>query len=247
MTGRESTSNAERDGIGLLDRDTKGAGVGRREAEGPGSALLTENTPLPATGEGAPDLRALTTAANLLTLSRAGLAVVVFALITAERHAWALAVFAVAALTDYLDGVIARRLGQTSALGRQLDPLVDKVLVIGVFIFLLATPGSGLAAWMVTLVVLRELLIQALRGVMEGAGHAFGARWAGKLKTTSQFLAIVVILWHLSVSNTDDPARTGYPWTALARDLSIWAAVALTAYSGVSYLVAAWSMTRRGT
>src|SRR5947208_12500659 len=87
---------------------------------------------------------------NVLTFSRLALSVVLFACIAAEWWLAGLAVFCVAAVTDWLDGYLARLQNLATALGRNLDPLVDKVLVCGAFIFLLPVPGSGLAAWMVT-------------------------------------------------------------------------------------------------
>jgi CDP-diacylglycerol---glycerol-3-phosphate 3-phosphatidyltransferase len=165
---------------------------------------------------------------NCLTLSRLVLAVVVFALIACGRYTAALIVFGLAALTDALDGYFARLLNQATALGRQLDPLVDKVIVSGGFIYLLTVPGSGLAPWMVTVIVVRELLIQGLRSLLEGRGQAFGARWAGKVKTTFQCLAIAAIL--LSLATAPGPA-----WL-FARDVLTWTAVGLTLYSGLSYL-----------
>src|SRR6516165_5461057 len=86
---------------------------------------------------------------NLLTLSRLPLAVLLFVCIA---NAWWLAgllVFVLASLTDWADGFLARRLGQLSALGRSLDPLVDKVLVGGAFIFLIPVKESELTPWMV--------------------------------------------------------------------------------------------------
>jgi CDP-diacylglycerol---glycerol-3-phosphate 3-phosphatidyltransferase len=165
---------------------------------------------------------------NCLTLSRLGLAVVVFVLIAYERYMAALVVFGLAALTDALDGYFARLLNQVTALGRQLDPLVDKVIISGGFIYLLAIQGTGLAPWMVTAIVVRELLIQGLRSALEGRGEAFGARWAGKVKTTFQCLAISAILLCLATA----PAP---PWL-LARDVLTWLAVGLTLYSGIGYL-----------
>src|SRR5947209_5881433 len=90
---------------------------------------------------------------NILTLSRIPLAVALFACIAYERWLAALLVFGTAALTDWLDGVLARRLNQMSALGRNLDPLIDKVLVGGAFIYLMPVKAAGLMPWMVTVVV----------------------------------------------------------------------------------------------
>ncbi|HEV3167112.1 MAG TPA: CDP-diacylglycerol--glycerol-3-phosphate 3-phosphatidyltransferase [Isosphaeraceae bacterium] len=177
---------------------------------------------------------------NALTMSRLVLAVVMFALIANQLYIAALAVFALAALTDALDGYFARLLNQATAIGRQLDPLVDKVVVSGGLIYLLTVPGTGLAPWMVTVIIVRELLIQGLRSLLEGRGEAFGARWAGKLKTTFQCLAIAAILLLLAIPH---PAAF-WVW---ARDGLIWAAVGLTLYSGVGYLMAGWGRLQATT
>src|SRR6266403_2251443 len=84
---------------------------------------------------------------NTLTLSRLVLAVVVFAAISYEFYLTALVVFTLAALTDALDGYFARLLGQDTAIGRQLDPLIDKVIVAGAFIYLLTVPRTGVQPW----------------------------------------------------------------------------------------------------
>src|SRR5437868_15424128 len=124
---------------------------------------------------------------NQLTAARAGLAVVLFAFIALHWWFWCLVVFALAAVTDYLDGYLARRQGLTSTLGRNLDPLVDKILVCGAFIFLLPIGDqAGLAAWMVTVVVGRELIITGLRSFLENRGGTFGADWLGKVKMILQ-------------------------------------------------------------
>jgi CDP-diacylglycerol---glycerol-3-phosphate 3-phosphatidyltransferase len=170
---------------------------------------------------------------NTLSVGRIVLTVFVCALIAYEQFIAALVVFAIAALTDALDGYLARRLGQTTAVGRQLDPLVDKVMVAAALIYLLTVKGSGLAPWMVAVIVVRELLIQGLRSLLEGQGRAFGAKWAGKLKTLFQCLAIGAILLCLGVQPS--------PFFIWTRDLLTLAAVGLTLYSGGAYLVAGWS------
>jgi CDP-diacylglycerol---glycerol-3-phosphate 3-phosphatidyltransferase len=174
---------------------------------------------------------------NTLTLGRLGLAVIVFTLIAHESFLAALVVFGLASLTDALDGYFARLLGQSTAVGRQLDPLVDKVIVSGGFIYLLTIPGTGLAPWMVTTIIVRELLIQGLRSLLEGKGQPFGARMAGKLKTLVQCLSISAILLCLWT-------RPSYGWL-LARDGLTWLAVGLTLYSGLGYVWLALPSFRR--
>src|SRR5438105_7920900 len=124
---------------------------------------------------------------NQLTLARFPMAALLFLLIGLEAWAWCLAVFALAAFTDWLDGWVARVWKLTSALGRSLDPLADKVLACGAFIFLLpvaqAKNEGWMLPWMVTVVVCRELIIATLRGYLESLGAKFGADWFGKVKT----------------------------------------------------------------
>src|SRR5947208_2436211 len=90
---------------------------------------------------------------NQLTAARLGLGIVLFVLIENDEWLWCIAVFALAAFTDWLDGYVARKQGITSSLGRNLDPLVDKVVICGAYIFLMKHPQAGLAPWMVVLVV----------------------------------------------------------------------------------------------
>jgi CDP-diacylglycerol--glycerol-3-phosphate 3-phosphatidyltransferase len=178
-----------------------------------------------------PRRAAVFTLPNQLTTSRLGLAVVLFALIAAEAWLWCLVVFALAAVTDFLDGYLARLQGQTSALGRVLDPLVDKVLMCGAFIFLLpagAGPGAGwLTPWMVVVVVSREFLITGLRNYLESRGVAFGADWLGKLKMVLQCAALVAVFVSFYAPR---------PPLALSRDVLIWAMLAASIASGVRYL-----------
>ena len=167
---------------------------------------------------------------NSLTVSRLGLAVAVYGLIEFQSYAWALAVFLVAAATDALDGYFARLLKQESPLGRQLDPLIDKVIVAGCYIYLATIPDTGVKPWMVTAIVVRELLIQGLRSLLEGQGQPFGARTAGKLKTVVQCASISAVLLVLWLHTTAPP------WLAWTRDGLTWLAVALTIYSGLVYI-----------
>src|SRR5215831_239934 len=121
---------------------------------------------------------------NQLTAARAGLAVVLFIFIALHWWIACLIVFTLAAITDYLDGYLARKQGLTSTLGRNLDPLVDKILICGAYIFLLPLGDreGWLLPWMVTVVVARELVITSLRSFLETMGARFGADWLGKIK-----------------------------------------------------------------
>jgi CDP-diacylglycerol--glycerol-3-phosphate 3-phosphatidyltransferase len=169
---------------------------------------------------------------NQLTIGRLLLTFVLFGLIAAGWWIACIVVFAVAAVTDWLDGYLARLLNQSSALGRNLDPLVDKVMVCGAFIFLMPVAGAGVVAWMATLVVCRELIITGLRGYLETAGAKFGADWLGKIKMVLQCAMLLFIFVFLALRSPDSPDG----WAGLLRDLLIYATLAATALSGLQYV-----------
>ena len=172
--------------------------------------------------------------ANQLTTARLVLAVVLFGLIAWEAWLSCLFVFALAAVTDWFDGYFARLYNTTSALGRVFDPLVDKVLMCGAFIFLLphgSKEGQGwLAPWMVTVIVARELIITGLRSYLESFGAQFGADWLGKLKMGLQCAALAAIFVVLAL-----PHDVHYlcRW---ARDGLVYAMILSTILSGLQYL-----------
>ncbi len=170
---------------------------------------------------------------NILTLSRLGLAIILFVLIQFENWTAALGVFVIAAITDWLDGYLARKQGLTSAFGRNLDPLVDKLLVCGAFIFLLPVRDSGLTAWMVTVVVARELIVTGLRSFFEARGVAFGADYVGKIKMVLQCAALIAIFVVLSYPTQQRPTLEPI------RLLIVWAMLVATVLSGAQYLLKA--------
>lgn len=182
---------------------------------------------------------------NQLTLLRLVLAVVLFVLIPLEYYLASLIVFALAAGTDWLDGFLARRYGLVTTLGRILDPFADKFVICGTFIFLAAVPNAGLRAcgmhaWVVVVVVGRELLITALRSFLEQQGADFSAAMSGKLKMVAQCAAAALSLYYLTY-----PASEAVPsWLTIALTVSVWSTVALTVFSGVSYVITAARVLR---
>lgn len=174
---------------------------------------------------------------NLLTSVRLALAVAVIGLIHFHAYAIALVTFVVAAGTDWMDGYWARKYGQVTKLGRIFDPFVDKIIICGTFIALVAIPNSGIAAWMAVLVVGRELLVTSLRAIIEAAGGDFSATFWGKWKMVFQCVAVVVSLAYLWQGQT-------LAWPEWPRTLLIWIAVLITVYSGVDYTLAAARVLR---
>lgn len=175
---------------------------------------------------------------NLLSLARVPLAVVVFACIVHEQWGVGLAVFVVATATDWLDGWWARRYGPLSLVGRNLDPLTDKILVCGTFIYLIPVPQAGILPWMVTVVVCRELLVTGLRGMVEAAGKKFGADWFGKLKMALQcavLIGVLLIAWLRTLGGTAGALAVLEPVQLVV----LWLMLAATVGSGAQYVVKA--------
>jgi len=188
---------------------------------------------------------------NQLTALRLVLSVILFVVIAWQWYLAALALFLVAAGTDWLDGYLARKYGLVTTLGRILDPFADKVIICGTFVFLAAVPVMGrvplgLRPWMVVVIVGRELLVTALRSFIEQQGGDFSARVSGKLKMVLQCAAAALCLYYLSYADPAEPLRVpDVPgWVRLALVGSVWAAVVLTIYSGVVYVHAAARMWR---
>jgi CDP-diacylglycerol---glycerol-3-phosphate 3-phosphatidyltransferase len=171
------------------------------------------------------------------------LAIVLFLLI--ERAQWlaCLGVFALAALTDWLDGYLARKQGITSTLGRNLDPLVDKVLICGAYVFLIpyGDDKGWMKPWMVTLVVARELVITSLRSFLENRGATFGADWLGKAKMVLQCAALIAIFVSL-IAKDSYPEHS--PWLDPIRDACVYGMLATTLLSGLQYLWRAFTLFR---
>lgn len=176
------------------------------------------------------------TVPNVLSLVRLGLAIACFVAVERAAPVAAFWLFLVAASTDWIDGWWARRFGQVSRLGRIFDPLVDKVLVCGAWVLLADRDGgSAILPWMAVVVVVRELVVTAVRAEMERIGRDFSAALAGKLKMVLQCAAVVLELAARAWPGWEPAGldlRTAAGWTA-------WAAVAATLWSGVEYLVAA--------
>jgi len=153
----------------------------------------------------------------------------------------ALALFFVTAVTDAVDGYIARRFGDVSVFGRIADPLVDKLLVLGTMVVLLTLDGipAILPAWAVVIMLARELLVTALRGAVEGKGVSFQAMPLGKYKMVVQCLALgAVMLWGAGLGLAREPvpglgALLGPHWNV--PHVLVWLATLLTALSGVDY------------
>ena len=108
------------------------------------------------------------------------------------RQLVAAAIFGLASLTDWLDGYLARRRGQVTALGRMMDPLADKLLTSAAFISLVQLDLAP--AWMVAVIIGRELAVTGLRSLASVRGAGFGASQLGKIKMAAQVTAILLLI-----------------------------------------------------
>ncbi len=129
---------------------------------------------------------------NRLTILRILLIPVLVTLQLLGMYPWALAVFLAAALTDFLDGYLARKNGQVTVFGKFADPVADKLLVLCAMIVLTAQGRLG-AVW-VCVVAARELAVDGLRLVAAGKGRVVSAAWAGKIKTVLQLLCVALTM-----------------------------------------------------
>lgn len=162
---------------------------------------------------------------NLLTISRILLVPILVVILLTEvegKEFIGLGVFLVAALTDFLDGFLARRRREVTRLGKLLDPAADKILTSAAFISLV---GLELApAWMVVIIVAREFAVSALRSLAASQNVVLAAGTSGKVKTTAQIVAISLLIVSSELGRFEKLAPA-----------ALWVALAITIYSGVEY------------
>lgn len=141
-----------------------------------------------------------------------------------HAYGYAATLFVVAALTDFFDGYLARRWGQTSTLGAFLDTTADKLLVTGTLFALVSV--DRVSIWAAVIIVMREFIVMALRGLVAISGSLMAPSMWGKVKATTQFTAIGLAF-----------LRLPEPWGPMYLDQwAMWVAVAVTIASGWQYL-----------
>jgi CDP-diacylglycerol--glycerol-3-phosphate 3-phosphatidyltransferase len=172
------------------------------------------------------------TTPNLLTLVRIGtvpLLVVLLLFPGPGPSAAAAAVFFAASITDFLDGYIARNYGSGSTVGKFLDPLADKLVVTAALIMLSGIPRTPrIPAWIVAVLVSREILVTGLRAVAAAEGRVIAAEELGKYKMVLQVMAVQGLLIHYTYFDIDFFA---------AGLFILWIALVLSIWSGVEYFL----------
>jgi CDP-diacylglycerol--glycerol-3-phosphate 3-phosphatidyltransferase len=175
---------------------------------------------------------------NLLTMGRIAAIPLLAALLmspTQQAGFWAAAVFAIASITDWLDGYLARRMGIVTVFGKFLDPIADKLIVMAALIMIL--PFGRVPAWMVLVILGREIIITGLRGIASSEGIVISASDLGKFKTIFQIVAIIALLLHYNYN-----WFFGIQHPLLQVNMHnigmffLWIATLLTVWSGFDYL-----------
>lgn len=162
-----------------------------------------------------------------LTISRIVLVplLIVFLISSSRVHVLiAAGIFILASITDWLDGMVARRRNQVTTLGTLLDPIADKLLVAAALVSLLQI--DKIAAWMVVVIIGRELAVTGLRAVAAGVGVIVPASKMAKWKTVSQYVAITMLILEKGIGSA--------PFHA-ASQVVLWMALVLTMASAVDY------------
>jgi CDP-diacylglycerol--glycerol-3-phosphate 3-phosphatidyltransferase len=211
---------------------------------------------------------------NALTGLRLVLALVFFAMLSWYQYEGrgdptllnlAFIVYVVALVTDYLDGHLARKWKVEGAFGRIVDPFVDKILVLGTFIFfagknfiipdeqlgkaaghMAVKTVTGVAPWVVVILLGRELLVTSLRGAAEASGQNFGAAFAGKVKMGFQSGTILVILLYVNYIDWLEARPRAHIAARVLREFGIWGTVVITLFSSIQYIQRAVSLYRGG-
>ncbi|MBR5155986.1 MAG: CDP-diacylglycerol--glycerol-3-phosphate 3-phosphatidyltransferase [Clostridia bacterium] len=166
---------------------------------------------------------------NKLTMLRVIMVPIFIWAITSGFYIVSIIVFALASLTDQLDGYIARKNNQVTTFGKLMDPLADKILTISALICFLEIGADFINSWVVMIIIARELIVTGIRQLAMGENTVIAASQWGKAKTVSQMVAIIAVMLDLIV-----PLR----WGGFC--LTLWLialAVILTVYSGVDYIV----------
>lgn len=197
---------------------------------------------------------------NLITLSRIPMLFIVVELMF-SRLQWtdtaAFGLFVIGAITDWLDGFLARRYRQVSNFGKLMDALTDKILIVGVFVAMLVQmpgdeiPGTGLqyallpnwALFFVLVIMAREFLVTGLRLVAASQGIVLAAERSGKLKTVLQLVSISVLLLASALNHDFHLANSpSYFWFYNIGLVLFMVAALLTAASGFGYIVKYWDL-----
>lgn len=170
------------------------------------------------------------TIANLITIGRIVLVPIFLVILLTEmdnKEIIAFVIFLVASITDAVDGYYARKLNQITEVGKFLDPLADKLLIVAALLALLYL--GYVAAWVAAVIILREIFITAFRFYYMVKNSTFAASWLAKKKTLMQIIAISLLIIHPKVPYSETVFHIA--------TIILYFAVFLTVYSGIEYVI----------
>ena len=161
---------------------------------------------------------------NLITAARLALTALLAVLLMLEQSSllavFCCLIFTIAAVTDLLDGYVARRYGAVSTLGKLLDPLADKLLVTTALIMLI--PMNRVPAWIALLILSREILVTGLRGIASSVGIVVAASGLGKIKSITQYVGLGILIFPLGVLPIPFLHEIGLFLVYIALILTLW-------------------------
>ena len=166
---------------------------------------------------------------NAITMLRIGILPVLFLILLEPGEGPSLAIailFILAALTDLLDGYVARRYNIVTRMGKLLDPIADKIIMSAALVLLI--PVGRAPAWVVALMIMRDFAVDGLRSMAAAEGHVIEASRLGKYKTLCQIVAVSALIIHYPIYGID-ASSIGTAFLYVALVLSLW--------SGFDYLV----------
>jgi CDP-diacylglycerol--glycerol-3-phosphate 3-phosphatidyltransferase len=171
---------------------------------------------------------------NLLSISRI-LAVPIFIVLMLEpspvRVLLAGIIFSLASITDWLDGHLARKWGQVTKIGKLLDPIADKILIMSALVILVEIRSDVVHAWIAIVIIGREFAVTGLRAIASSENIIIPAETAGKYKVGAQITAVLALLLDYIVANE---------WLRDLGTLALWIAMLLALYSAIHYFRAFW-------
>ena len=192
---------------------------------------------------------------NLITISRLGIAVLLFAMLTLELHGWgigdrhlalniATVAFILCVAKDAIDGYLARKWKMVTAFGRLADTFVDKIVICGTLIYLVKFAPELIKPWFVVIIVTREFLVSGLKSYYESQGQEVAASIGGKLKMILQSVLIPAVMLveanrdFVSGISTDSGWKTIFELLESLTVILFWATLITTLWSALDYLLA---------
>lgn len=159
---------------------------------------------------------------NKLTMTRIIMVPIFMALMLCQQYVWALVVFSLASITDFLDGYLARKYNLVSSFGKIMDPLADKLLTFGALVCFIQL--EVVSVWAPIIIIAREFFVTSMRVVAVSKGKVIAASWWGKIKTNIQLFAIIFAMLFCAFGNTEFAA------------ILIWISALFTIASWVAYI-----------